>query len=136
MTWGQDQDQIYWLFFKEEAWEYDRAVTKLLVTCSLVLHTRSQLIIIINHHHHNDDFITVHSVFPLKCGSSDTCRIYINGMSYKVSDICLPYRWILLTTCNFTHSIKGKSIILRCNRCYRLQPLMTALDMHVCQDVN
>ena len=39
------QDQIYWLFFfKEEAWEYDRVVTKLLVTCSLILHTPSQLI--------------------------------------------------------------------------------------------
>ena len=30
-------------FLKEEAEEYHRAVTKLLVTCSLILHTCSQL---------------------------------------------------------------------------------------------
>ena len=28
---------------------------------------------------------------------------------------------------NLTRSVKGKSVILSCNRCYRLQPLMTAL---------
>ena len=40
----------------------------------------------------------------------------------------LLYGWILSTTGNFTCSIKGKSIILGCNRCYGLQPLMTALN--------
>ena len=35
--------------------------------------------------------------------------------------------WILSTTGNFTRSIKGKSSILSCNRCYGLRPLMTAL---------
>ena len=32
-------------------------------------------------------------------------------------------------TGNFTHSIKGKSVILSRNKCYRLQPLMTALTL-------
>ena len=38
-----------------------------------------------------------------------------------------PYGWILSTMGNFTCSIKGKSIILSLNRCYRLLPLMTGL---------
>ena len=32
---------------------------------------------------------------------------------------------------SFTHSIKGKSMVLGWNRCYGLQPLMTALKLYV-----
>ena len=59
-------------------------------------------------------------------------QLVITGKSFIISNICLLYGWILLATGNFTCGIKGKSITLSCNRCYRLQPLITALDMHVC----
>ena len=42
--------------------------------------------------------------------------------------------WILLTTGNFTDSVKGKSSILRCNRCYGLRHLMMALGIKVWQE--
>ena len=65
-----------------------------------------------------------------------TYKIYINGKSYIVIVFCILLVNYVDISQFHTVSIKGRSIIHSCNRCYRLQPLITALDMHVCQDAN
>ena len=56
-------------------------------------------------------------------------KLWITFQALFSTPISTPvsFGWILSTTGNFTHSIKGESSILSHNRCCRLQPLMTAL---------
>ena len=70
----------------------------------------------------------------VKCGNRYRAVIKFWALFSTLVANLLLYGWILSTTGNFTHSIKEKSSILICNKCYGLCPLKTAqiLLKHVC----